>query len=762
MRGRSLLTKLIIFGCIISIVPVLFVGIFSYVQSSKQMQEKVNNEKMQMTRQINANVEQVLLMIDHSMDNAIDNSLMDEAIRSPMLGGDFIIYREFTESIRKLHSYKTKVEEIIVLNFTEDWIINNKGVHRLSNHPDEEKYLSYLDLEYDSSWELLEQENFSEALSYSGCENSISLIKKIPAKRSPKDGIALAKIPTCSLAEMTNMDDLTDEVMIVDEEYRIMVHSNPSMIGKSLDETGHVENLDGFSGEHGQFNTRSMEEPHTVTYHTSEFNNWTYLSFHSIDKMTEESKSIGWITFLIISFIIILCLTCVFIVSRKLYFPVNKLVTSIEDNWPKQSSKKKNELQLIEEHITDMYSSQSSLEQKLHDHTQQLQSLFINRLFLGNYKMSEINDKLEYFNLSHLIEKWDQMMVLTLQIDTLKNQPRDLELLFFAVHNILNDSISKENKLPSVWIDQTLVTLVGFSEKKNLQQEVYNITESIQDNIQQTLKVSISIGISLPFTEIKKASRGYLEGIEVLKHRIKLGKGVIIHYNSIHSEKHSIMFNYPERTEKELFDAIKMAEEVKAMDLLQKWVEKAFKNPQSPREYQISMMRLLNNLLIVKQENGISFQQMDLFNASVYEEVLTLQTKDEVENWFKERLVHPLIKVFRARKESQFQNLSEKIIDIIHKNYETDVSLEDCASKLHYNANYLSNVFKQETKYTFSEYLVMYRFSQAKKWLLETDMTIKEIAEKLRYKNSQNFIRSFKKQEDMTPGRYRQKYRDVS
>ena len=47
-------------------------------------------------------------------------------------------------------------------------------------------------------------------------------------------------------------------------------------------------------------------------------------------------------------------------------------------------------------------------------------------------------------------------------------------------------------------------------------------------------------------------------------------------------------------------------------------------------------------------------------------------------------------------------------------------------------------------------------FYTAKKWLLETGMPVAEIAEKLRYSNAQNFIRSFKKKTGMTPGKYRE------
>ncbi|MNU11155.1 DNA-binding transcriptional regulator SoxS [compost metagenome] len=56
---------------------------------------------------------------------------------------------------------------------------------------------------------------------------------------------------------------------------------------------------------------------------------------------------------------------------------------------------------------------------------------------------------------------------------------------------------------------------------------------------------------------------------------------------------------------------------------------------------------------------------------------------------------------------------------------------------------------------TFSEYVMGYRLQMAKKWLVETEMTIKEIAERLQYHNPQNFIRSFRKKEHVTPGAYR-------
>ncbi|RCW44991.1 helix-turn-helix transcriptional regulator [Paenibacillus prosopidis] len=163
--------------------------------------------------------------------------------------------------------------------------------------------------------------------------------------------------------------------------------------------------------------------------------------------------------------------------------------------------------------------------------------------------------------------------------------------------------------------------------------------------------------------------------------------------------------------------------------------------------------------MIVMQESGVSLNQIHPMKGSLLEELLELHTAAEIEDWFWTNVVYPMIKIFKDRQEAQYHNISEQIIDLVQHHYDTDLTLEECASRLHYNANYLSSVFRKETNYSFSEYLSMYRFKMAKKWLSDSEMAIKDIATKLRYNNPQNFIRSFRKQEGITPGQYREKKR---
>ncbi|WP_166238254.1 helix-turn-helix transcriptional regulator [Paenibacillus turpanensis] len=109
-------------------------------------------------------------------------------------------------------------------------------------------------------------------------------------------------------------------------------------------------------------------------------------------------------------------------------------------------------------------------------------------------------------------------------------------------------------------------------------------------------------------------------------------------------------------------------------------------------------------------------------------------------------------------KTTETKQLSALVISIIEQEYHTDLTLEACASRLFYNVSYLSRVFRRETSMSFRDFLMDYRFRMAKRWLVETDWTIKELSERLAFKNPQNFIRSFRKQEGMTPGQYRQMF----
>lgn len=89
--------------------------------------------------------------------------------------------------------------------------------------------------------------------------------------------------------------------------------------------------------------------------------------------------------------------------------------------------------------------------------------------------------------------------------------------------------------------------------------------------------------------------------------------------------------------------------------------------------------------------------------------------------------------------------------------YMEELSLEIVARKFHFNPSYFSTLFKQSFGESFSEYLSSVRMEKAVHLLLESDCKVKEIAGMVGYKDSNYFIRSFKKRYGITPDDFRKR-----
>ncbi|WMJ77098.1 MULTISPECIES: response regulator transcription factor [unclassified Sedimentibacter] len=99
--------------------------------------------------------------------------------------------------------------------------------------------------------------------------------------------------------------------------------------------------------------------------------------------------------------------------------------------------------------------------------------------------------------------------------------------------------------------------------------------------------------------------------------------------------------------------------------------------------------------------------------------------------------------------------LLNSIIDYIQTNYNSNITLKDCANVFYTSTNHISRLFKQHCNTTFTKYLNDYRITKAKDLLLDTNYTIEEIATMVGY-NSPNYLyKLFKNKYNTTPNNYK-------
>lgn len=95
------------------------------------------------------------------------------------------------------------------------------------------------------------------------------------------------------------------------------------------------------------------------------------------------------------------------------------------------------------------------------------------------------------------------------------------------------------------------------------------------------------------------------------------------------------------------------------------------------------------------------------------------------------------------------------MIAYAEQNYQKDISIQDLAEHCSINANYASQIFKQETGISFVSFLTTLRIEHASRLLSNTDMPIFEIAEQSGYSDYYYFTKVFKKAKGVTPSAYR-------
>lgn len=101
---------------------------------------------------------------------------------------------------------------------------------------------------------------------------------------------------------------------------------------------------------------------------------------------------------------------------------------------------------------------------------------------------------------------------------------------------------------------------------------------------------------------------------------------------------------------------------------------------------------------------------------------------------------------------------TNKIIEIekfLKKNLKEDINLKLLQDKYKISVSNLNNHFIQEFQFTPMNYLNNLRMLKAQELLIDTEMSITEIAENVGFNNPSNFSRSFKKFCGLSPREYR-------
>ncbi|HIW20440.1 MAG TPA: response regulator [Candidatus Dorea intestinavium] len=99
--------------------------------------------------------------------------------------------------------------------------------------------------------------------------------------------------------------------------------------------------------------------------------------------------------------------------------------------------------------------------------------------------------------------------------------------------------------------------------------------------------------------------------------------------------------------------------------------------------------------------------------------------------------------------------IQKTIFEYIDKHFAEDIALQDIASELNYSEAYFCKVFKTCFEKSFIVYLTEFRVEKGRQLLADITVPIKEVSQRVGYRDSNYFTRVFKRLMKMTPTEYR-------
>ncbi|MNW27618.1 HTH-type transcriptional regulator YesS [compost metagenome] len=742
MKKGIMFYKIFLPILVLGVTLVISFGSYIYIYTTNSVIESVANGKQNYITQIKNNLEQKIQTIEYAFNTYSTTSSFRDVVLSPITEKDFIAYRDVNTQLNYIATMGMEGTEYSLISLEKNWKISNGTLSYLSDEERKTMFASYI-------------ENQNSSQFWVKTDEGIQFVNTLPVFSKKKQAIALSDISLQTLNNSIRSGDENTTVYILNRQGVLMYETGPTPQLLSDNQFQEIMGQVGTEPTGGKITLEQQGSgPLMIMYSKSSYNNWTYLTVLNQEEIAGALKVTKFGLIAMGVLLVLLMVVVAYIIAVYFTKPIQQIKRSLPKNTQDAA---KNEIDWILNSIDNIITEKESLETLMESEMPQLETQLILNLFRNRVSAEELGLKLPRLGYSDM-EHYRYMTVLV-QLDNLgKREPTDMDVLLLAINKLTEEVVPSEQRmLPIILNSNTQATILMFKDlsEQEMNKQVLAYAKSLIKSVKEYLNLSVSIGISKVYDQLLESKEACEMSKQALHQRLNLGKESIIFYEDISQVVSGpVLVQYPAELESQLFDAIRLGDEDMVSRYLYPLLAELMKKSKNSMNFEVMLVRLVNNLIQLEQTLGIEVL-LTHDNHALYHKLLSIRNPEEIERLLVDEAIFPMVRCMKEKTNKQFRGLSEQIADIIRTEYDQELSLEIIGDRLHYNPNYLSSIFKKEFGTTFSDYLMSYRLEMAKKWLTETEMTIKEIAERLQYHNPQNFIRSFRKKELVTPGAYR-------
>lgn len=718
---------------------IIFFSYWFYCVTTSNIEKEFSDARNHSLEQTIGTLESELQNIEYSFNAYSTTSTYERVIESPLSERNFDLYEEIVTQMNYFTTPNLQHTTYSLISLDQSWMVNDNRLVQLSEAELENIKSFYLD-------------NNGSDLFWDTGSDGMSVITLLPVFSQNKTGIGVANVANDDINGIIKNRNIYFPIIILDQDGDILYSTGDknNEIIAGIHSIDFNEIMDSKNHD-SEIRVTNKEDPFTLFYKESSHNNLIYVT-GLFESEVNESLTPTLLGFTVLGFLLILfSFVLSWVTANYLTKPMRELKKEIIGSGPNVEIK--NDFDYLKLSFESIISQKESLETVLEVEKPALKRQFVLNAFFGRNTLEDLKEKSVAYGFP--VNTSSKYYVLVVQLD--ERASKETSIRLFKLLHIMEEIIPIDNQLtPVVLSEENTGTIIVFDDNSvNTDKKIIDISEAIIELAEES-DLLVSIGISPKYSTFEDTRENYKKAVRSLSYKLLLGNQSIISFDDIKSMNTMSYMDKDLSDLKELiFKGIQLGnlEEVKENTNL--FLASLYQNSDTPSAIEFGLLRFFINISELDRSFETDIVDRPL-TEKFYNNLLFHHNIIKIDNIINQDIIVPMTLKMEKRTNEQFQQLSNQIKEIIDNRYEEDISLETISDELNYNPNYISSIFKKEKGITFSDYLIEVRFNKAKELLIHTDLTVKEIAKRLKYSNSQNFIRSFKKRESTTPGRFRQ------
>ncbi|MCL2351958.1 MAG: helix-turn-helix domain-containing protein [Firmicutes bacterium] len=759
LHRRSFNLRLLIIMSLVSVIPVVLLGSSSYLVANMTLQREFTRENREMVNQIQSRIDDKLKMlskqaIQQTMNPIYDNFLIG---KDPPL--DFIGYREVIDTI---YSFQMLYDDIdgIYLYFAGDGylVYSTKGGRGFTAG------VSQLDEKVRAAVETNPKPYFWMERSNPDGTLEVTLVRNVPLFSNHPNGYFILDINENyifkALSDMQITPDsdffiVTPSANIFARGQQNILQGDPAYYPYAYP---FIKSILDSGGGNGVFGARANGEDVIVSYVVSPYNGWKYVTVASVASLREDFLPILRNTWAICGALAALGLLSAAVLSRRFGKVVKNIVDGIRrGNSPaRPDSQAGDELNMIRQYIESLQIDYDVLRLESDKSKPLLREFFLQRLITEQMGAEEIG---EWMKLLGICVNSDCFGALCVRVGRQADfSAEDEGLLRFAVMNIAEEISSEQGGFAVFKAGKDYIAiLVSQPEAFNRQSRIIHMAEEIHCAAADLLRVNVAIGVGRTYVGTDNIRASYCESVEALSYQLTDGSAPVFLFRQSGNEPEPGRAGYPVVAEQSVLNAVRIGSADDIGRLLSNYISDLRKSGIKSHDlYLQAFYQLIAASLRIAYEGGSG--EYELFDYNVYKRLNDMYTFEMIADWLKTEFFPVIISSVAKHREIWGKSAVSKALSYINSHYTEDLSQVILAEHVGLNVSQFGKMFKDEVGLSFGEYVISYRLEKAKDMLANSRMKISEIAERLTYSNSQNFIRVFKHNTGVTPAEYRERY----